>query len=89
MMKIVKLKLKYGKDVQDVELDMGKDVKTFKEKLESLTGVPAERQTLISKGAWIGTLKDGMDLSTLKPIPQGHTVTLIGSAAKVQDTVEH
>lgn len=82
---MVRVKVKHGKDQYDVDLDTGKDVRTFKAALESLTGVPPERQTLMSKGAWIGTLKDDKDLSTLKPISEGHVVTLMGTATKVHE----
>ena len=82
---MVLVKIKHGKDSYDAEFDTTKDVKTFKDTLEKLTGVPPERQTLMSKGAWIGTLKDDKDLSTLKPIKEGHLVTLMGSAVKVPD----
>ena len=79
------VKVKHGKEQYECEFDTTKDVKTFKAALEKLTGVPPERQTLMSKGCWIGTLKDDKDLSTLKPIKDGHLVTLMGSAAKVSD----
>jgi hypothetical protein len=83
--KMVLVKVKHGKEQYECEFDTTKDVKTFKTALEKLTGVPPERQTLMSKGCWIGTLKDDKDLSTLKPIKDGHLVTLMGSAAKVAD----
>ena len=82
---MVLVKVKHGKEQYECEFDTTKDVKTFKAALEKLTGVPPERQTPMSKGCWIGTLKDDKDLSTLKPIKDGHLVTLMGSAAKVSD----
>ena len=82
---MVQVKVKHGKDLHEVQLDTTKDVKTFKAVLEKVTGVPPERQTLMSKGAWIGTLKDDKDLSTLKSIVDGHLVTLMGTATKVPE----
>lgn len=82
---MVKVRVRHGKELYDVDFDTGKDVKTFKALLESLTGVPPERQTLMSKGAWIGTLKDDKDLSSLKPIAEGHLMTLMGTATKVPE----
>ena len=82
---MVQVKVKHGKESYTAEFDTTKDVKTFKATLEKLTGVPPERQTLMSKGAWIGTLKDDKDLSTLKPIADGHLITLMGSAAKLPE----
>ena len=82
---MVLVKVKHGKEQYECQFDTSKDVATFKAALEKLTGVPPERQTLMSKGCWIGTLKDDKDLSTLKPIKDGHLVTLMGSSVKVPD----
>jgi hypothetical protein len=42
-------------------------------------GVPPERQKLMAKGAWTGTLKDDADLTTLK-IKENQVITLMGTA---------
>lgn len=81
---MVKVVVKHSKNTYDVELDSSKDVSALKAQLESLTGVPAARQTLMAKGAWSGTLKDDKDLSTVT-LKEGQTVTLMGTATKLPD----
>eukprot|EP00606_Chrysophyceae_sp_TOSAG23-5_P001412 GSChrysophyteH2.ASY1.ANO1.934.1 assembled CDS len=76
---MVLVKVKHGKTSHEVELDQTKTVKDFKSALQAITNVPPERQTLMGKGVWIGTLKDDKDLSTLKVKP-GQLITLMGSA---------
>lgn len=51
----------------------------FKAALQAVTNVPPERQTLMGKGLWIGTLKDDKDISGLTP-KVGQVITLMGSA---------
>jgi len=80
----VKVNVKWGKKtLKDVELDPGQDVLTFKAQLMALTGVPVDRQKLMSKGGWKGTLKDDVDLSTCK-IKDGMLVMLMGNAEVLQ-----
>jgi ubiquitin carboxyl-terminal hydrolase 14 len=76
---MVLVKVKHGKTSHEVELDQTKTVKDFKSALQAITNVPPERQTLMGKGVWIGTLKDDNDLSNLKVKP-GQLITLMGSA---------
>lgn len=76
---MVLVKVKHGKATYEVELDQSKDVQSFKALLQGVTNVPPERQSLMGKGLWIGTLKDDKDLSTLKVKP-GQLLTLMGSA---------
>ena len=81
---MVLVQVKHGKNKLEVEMDLTKDVAAFKEALRVVTNVPADRQKLMSKGGWIGTLKDDKDLSTVK-VSAGQLVTLMGSA-EVIDT---
>ena len=76
---MVQVKVKHGKSSYEVELDQGKTVSDFKSALQALTNVPPERQTLMGKGLWVGTLKNDKDLSSLKVKP-GQLITLMGSA---------
>lgn len=77
---MVSVKVKHGKNSYDVELDVSKTVADFKNMLQGITNVPSERQTLMSKGLWVGTLKNDKDLSSLPEIKVGHVLTLMGSA---------
>ncbi len=76
---MVLVKVKHGKTQYEVEIDQTKSVLDFKNALQGITNVPPERQTLMGKGAWIGTLKNDKDLSTLT-IKPGQLITLMGSA---------
>ena len=51
--------VKWNKQQFDVDLDLAGGVLQFKTQLFSLTGVPVDRQKLMAKGAWVGTLKVG------------------------------
>ena len=51
----------------------------LKQEILKLTGVPIERQKLMAKGAWVATLRDDADLSSL-PIKEGHAMMLMGTA---------
>lgn len=44
-----------------------------------LLGVPVDRQKLMAKGGWMGTLKDEQDLSGLQ-IKPGQLIMLMGTA---------
>jgi hypothetical protein len=81
---MVKVVVKHSKATYDVDIDVSKNVQHLKQTLESLTGIPAARQTLMAKGAWSGTLKDDKDLSTVT-LKEGQTVTLMGTATKLPD----
>jgi ubiquitin carboxyl-terminal hydrolase 14 len=82
---MVLVKVKHGKNSYDVELDQAKSVLDFKTMLQSLTNVPPERQTLMSKGLWVGTLKDDKDLSSIGEVKAGHLVTLMGTADALKE----
>lgn len=81
---MVLVKVKHGKSTHDIELDPNKSVQDFKKALHVITNVPPERQTLMGKGLWIGTLKDDKDLSTLA-LKAGQIITLMGSADVLQE----
>ena len=56
---MVSIKIKWNKtSYENVVIDVNKSVSDFKNIVHGLTGVPADRQKLMAKGAWIGTLKD-------------------------------
>lgn len=56
---MVSIKIKWNKTSYDnVVIDVNKGVSDFKSVVHGLTGVPPDRQKLMAKGAWIGTLKD-------------------------------
>jgi len=81
-MPIFKVKLKWNKEVyEDVEVDTEKDAQSFKETIEGLTGVPADRQKVMAKGLWKGTLKDDTEMASL-PWKNGQLVAMMGTATK-------
>lgn len=56
---MVSLKIKWNKQsYDDFVIEPQEGVAHLKQKIYELTGVPADRQKLMAKGAWIGTLKD-------------------------------
>lgn len=56
---MVAIKIKWNKNsYEDVIVEPAAGVAGLKQKVYDLTGVPADRQKLMAKGAWIGTLKD-------------------------------
>ncbi len=76
---MVKVNVTWGKQKLECELDPSEDVTTFKAQLMALTGVPVERQKIMSKGGWKGTLKDDASFSDCK-IKEGMLVMLMGNA---------
>jgi ubiquitin carboxyl-terminal hydrolase 14 len=79
-MDTVRVKLKWNKvTFDDVEVDVTKSAMAFKQTVYDLTGVPVDRQKLMAKGAWVGTLKDDADLTKAKITPNLQ-VLLMGSA---------
>ena len=80
---MVLIKLKWNKEVYgDVSVDTSSGVSAFKDTVYKLTAVPKDRQKLMAKGAWTGTLKDEADLSSTK-LNEGHVVMLMGSVEVV------
>eukprot|EP01006_Ploeotia_vitrea_P036592 TRINITY_DN66035_c7_g2_i1.p1 TRINITY_DN66035_c7_g2~~TRINITY_DN66035_c7_g2_i1.p1 ORF type:complete len:551 (-),score=21.62 TRINITY_DN66035_c7_g2_i1:145-1797(-) len=72
--------IKWNKQTfENVEFDPALGVSNLKSVICKLTNVPPERQKLMAKGAWIGTLKDNADL-TMLPIKTNHQVMLMGTA---------
>jgi ubiquitin carboxyl-terminal hydrolase 14 len=76
---MVKVNVKWGKQKLECDLDPAEDVLTFKAQLMALTGVPVERQKIMSKGGWKGTLKDDANFADCK-IKDGMLVMLMGNA---------
>lgn len=80
---MVKIKLKWNKETYDeVEVDLTAGVSALKDTVYKLTAVPKDRQKLMAKGAWTGTLKDDADLSATG-LKDGQQVMLMGSAEVV------
>jgi ubiquitin carboxyl-terminal hydrolase 14 len=80
--KMIPIRVKYGKDVHDLQVDTTAPVAVFKAQLEQLTGVPSNRQKIM--GVKGGQLKDDavladVGLSSAKPL------MLIGSADGVPE----
>jgi hypothetical protein len=56
---MVSIKIKWNKNSYDnVLIEPEKGVSDLKQKIHKLTGVPPDRQKLMAKGGWAGTLKD-------------------------------
>lgn len=86
--KMVQVKIKWNKSTfDDVEISERDGVLAFKRKIADLTGVPIERQKLMAKGVWPGTLKDDADMTTFK-IPKNQQIMLMGSADVVAAPVQ-
>lgn len=86
---MVAIVVKWNKQTYDVQVDPSLPVQVFKAQIFSLTGVPVERQKLMTKGAWKGVLKDDVDLSACS-LTDGLQVMLMGSAdhaVKPKETV--
>lgn len=80
---MVRIVLKWNKVTYDnVEVDTSAGVSALKDVIYKLTSVPKDRQKLMAKGAWTGTLKDETDLTTTQ-LKEGHLVMLMGSAEVV------
>mmetsp|Transcript_5689 Transcript_5689/g.8505 ORF Transcript_5689/g.8505 Transcript_5689/m.8505 type:complete len:520 (+) Transcript_5689:43-1602(+) len=74
---MVNIKLKWNKLTFDCEVTGNVD--DLKKRILELTNVPVDRQKLMAKGAWIGTLKDG-DHQSLSKLKENATVMLMGTA---------
>ena len=60
----------------DIDLDLGEDIATFKVMVYSLTSVPVEKQKLM-----LGSMiKDDKPWSAYPKVKAGATITLMGSA---------
>jgi len=80
---MVLLKVKWGGKLYDVDADIAQPVALLKAQLQSLTGVPADRQKI--SGLKGGILKDDADLSTLG-LTEGQKCMLLGTADAVPET---
>jgi len=79
-------KLKWGKRAFDLVIEAGADGETLKQVVESLTGVPTDRQKLLCTKLWKGALKDDTVVPEFPPSKgkaKPFVVTLIGSAEKL------
>lgn len=85
---MVKVTLKWNKSTyENVEVNPSEGVASFKAVVSGLTAVPPNRQKLMAKGCWPGTLKDDADLSSC-PISDGAVVMLMGTADTVAVPVQ-
>mmetsp|Transcript_9345 Transcript_9345/g.15231 ORF Transcript_9345/g.15231 Transcript_9345/m.15231 type:complete len:505 (-) Transcript_9345:3787-5301(-) len=77
------VKLKWNKQVfPDVKVDPAQGAMAFKETLYKLTGVPVERQKIMAKGIWKGTLKDDTELVGL-PWTDGALIAMMGTSTGI------
>lgn len=76
---MVRVVVKWNKTTYDVDLDPSLGVASFKAKIKELTAVPEDRQKLMAKGCWPGTLKDDCNLTTCI-IGDGALIMLMGTA---------
>jgi len=84
---MLSVNVKWNKQTfEDVKFDPALGVANLKAVIFGLTNVPPERQKMMAKGAWPGTLKDDADL-TMLPIKTGQQVMLMGTADKIAPQV--
>jgi ubiquitin carboxyl-terminal hydrolase 14 len=74
---MVQLKVKWGGKLYDVDVDVNQPVDVFKAQLQSLTGVPVDRQKI--SGLKGGMLKDDADLSSMG-LKDGQKCMMMGTA---------
>ncbi|GAX15667.1 ubiquitin carboxyl-terminal hydrolase 14 [Fistulifera solaris] len=83
----VTLEIKWGKETLEYSGAPAAGVKHWKQEIQDLTGVPAERVKLMAKtkGLWKGVLKDDFDLGSVdwKSLKPPIQVLLMGSATQV------
>lgn len=73
----ITVKIQWGKQKLEYELDTRDDMATFRAKLYSITFVPEEKQKIIFGGK---TLKDDTVLADLKKLKPGAIFMLMGTA---------
>ncbi|KAI7876089.1 cysteine proteinase [Lichtheimia hyalospora FSU 10163] len=79
-MPIVTVNVKWsGKKFENLELDTDESPEVFKTQIYSQTGVPPERQKIMTKG---GMLKETTDLNKLG-LKDGHTFMMMGTAGEL------
>lgn len=89
--KNVAVRLKWSKQVFDIELRLDASPADFMDRVQRITGVPVHRQKLLSKGCWKGSLSESTDLSKINITSKTKLpllVTLIGSADKLVEPTE-
>jgi ubiquitin carboxyl-terminal hydrolase 14 len=84
---MVNVRIQWNKNNYDLTIDSNDSVLSFKENVYKITSVPPDRQKLMAKGAWVGTLKNEIDLSKCN-IKEGHIITLMGNADVVEKPKE-
>lgn len=85
---MVLIKLKWNKVCfENVDVDLNSDVASFRDSIFKLTGVPHDRQKLMAKGSWTGTLKDETDMKKVT-LKSGQQVILMGSADVIAEPIE-
>lgn len=77
-MTTLKVKVKWGKENYEVDLDLNEDPEVFKAQLFALTGVTPDRQKVMCKGA---ILKDSWD--SLKNLKDGAVILMMGSKGEL------
>ncbi|RKO97100.1 hypothetical protein CXG81DRAFT_13055 [Caulochytrium protostelioides] len=79
----IKVNVKWsGKKYDAIELDLTQPGVVFKTQLQSLTGVPPDRQKIMVKG---GMLKDDADMAALQ-LKEGQTLMMMGTAGSIKPT---
>lgn len=77
------VRLKWNKQTfEDVVVDTEKDSESFKETIYQLTGVPVDRQKVMAKGIFKGTLKDDMAMADM-PWKDGVLVAMMGTSTGI------
>ena len=81
---MVKLQIKWNKEIYEVDMDLGSSVEDFKVLIYSLTNVPIDKQKVIFKGS---VLQNGNLLSKYKLV-ENATLSLMGTAEDRQTLVQ-
>lgn len=88
---MVLVNIKWNKQTfENIDLDPSAGAVGFKSLVARLTGVPNDRQKLMAKGCWSGTLKDDVDFGAISFKP-GQQIVLMGTADVViapQETIK-
>lgn len=82
---MVLVKVKWGKEVLDIDVDLTAGVELFKAQIQSATMVPAEKMKIM--GVKGGQLKDDADLTQVG-ITEGKALMLVGSAEGIKPPPE-
>jgi len=86
---MVTIRIKWNKENYDnVEFDASMGVDGLKAIIYSLTHVPIERQKLMAKGVWTGTLKDDFDFTNCIGLKDGIIVLVMGTAEVIATPIQ-